>query len=413
MNRKQLSLIFIALVILGGAGLYLTNHKRSAWSEPQGKMGRKLFPNFPVNDVAAIHIKTADDLHLAAKDGAWGVQERAGYPADPSKIRSLLITMLDLKISQSEPIGSSQLAHMELEPPGKGTNSGTLIEFMDKQGKTLQAFLLGKKHTEVSSRPSPYGGGEYPDGRYVLLPDNSSELLLLSDPLNSIETSPESWLDKDFYKVEKLQSISLVSTNAADSWKLTRETEIAPWVLADTRAGEVLDSNKVSSLAASASYASFVDVASNTAPAVTGLDKPQALTLATFDHFTYDLKIGGKTPEGNVYLTVTAAASLPARRTAGADEKPEDKQKLDKEFQDKTKALQDKFAREKSFSPWVYVVNSNLVEPLIRERSQLLVDKKEEKAAAEPGDEPKSGAVEMPGLLGAPGSPPASPATPP
>jgi hypothetical protein len=50
---------------------------------------------------------------------------------------------------------------------------------------------------------------------------------------------------------------------------------------------------------------------------------------------------------------------------------------------------------------------------LIRERSQLLVDKKEEKAAAEPGDEPKSGAVEMPGLLGAPGSPPASPATPP
>jgi hypothetical protein len=138
--------------------------------------------------------------------------------------------------------------------------------------------------------------------------------------LNSIETSPESWLDKDFYKVEKLQSISLVSTNAADSWKLTRETEIAPWVLADTRAGEVLDSNKVSSLAASAlSYASFVDVASNTAPAVTGLDKPLALTLATFDHFTYDLKIGGKTPEGNFYLTVAAAArhSRPADRRRG------------------------------------------------------------------------------------------------
>ena len=413
MNRKQLSLIFIALVILGGAGLFLMNHRRSAWSEPQGKMGRKLFPNFPVNDVAAIHIKADGDLHLAAKDGAWGVQERAGYPADPSKIRSLLITMLNLKISQSEPIGSSQLAHMELEPPGKGANSGTLVEFMDKQGKTLHAFLLGKKHTEVSSRPSPYGGGEYPDGRYVLLPDNSSELLLLSDPLNSIETSPESWLDRDFYKVERLQSISFVSTNAADSWKLTRETETAPWVLADTRAGEVLDSNKVSSLAASAGYASFVDVASNTAPALTGLDKPLALTLATFDHFSYDLKIGGKTADGNFYLTVAAAAALPAQRTAGADEKPEVKQKLDKEFQDKTKALQDKLAKEKSFSPWVYVVSSSLVEPLIRGRPQLLVDKKEDKPAAKPGEEPKSGAVEMPGLLDAPGSPPASPNTPP
>jgi hypothetical protein len=413
MNRKQLILIFLALAILGGAGLVLMNHKDSTWSAPQGKMGQKLFPNFPVNDVATIHIKAAGgDLHLGTKDGTWRVHERADYPANYSEIHDLLVKLLDLKISQSEPIGASQLARMELEAPGKTNGSGTLVEFLDKQGKTLQSMLLGKTHTEQSSRPSPYGGGEYPDGRYLLLSDDKKDLLLVSDPLNSLGVNPESWLDRDFFKIEKLQSISLVSTNATNSWKLTRETESAPWILADAGPGEVLDSNKVSSLAGTVSYPSFMDVASNTAPAVTGLDKPMALTLATFDHFTYDLKIGGKTPENNYYLTVAAAAEIPAQRAAGKDEKPEDKAKLDKEFQDKTKELKDKLAKEKSCAQWVYLVNSGLVDPLIRDRSQLLVDKNEEKpagnAAAEAGAPAKPDA-DMPGLLDVPPAAPGAP----
>ncbi|MGD0411039.1 MAG: DUF4340 domain-containing protein [Verrucomicrobiota bacterium] len=414
MNRKQLILIFLALAVLGGAGLVLIHRHSASWSAPQGKMGRKLFPGFPLNDVAAIHVKNAAELHLANKDGAWRVQERGDYPANFSQIRDLLIKLTDLKISQSEPIGSSQLGRMDLEPPGKGTNSGTLVEFLDKQGKTLQSILLGKQHVEESSRPSPFGGGEYPDGRYLLLAGDNSELVLVSDPLSSIEINPESWLDRDFFKIDKLQSVSLVSTNASNSWKLTRLTENDPWVLADTNAGETLDSNKVASLAGAVGYPRFVDVASNTAPAATGLDKALVVNLATFDHFTYELKIGGKTPENNYYLTVAAAASLPAQRAAGPDEKPEDKQKLDKEFQDKTKELQDKLAREKSLGAWVYVVDSSLVDPLIRDRSQLLVDKKEEnpaaKTGAEPPAEPKPAAVEMPGLLDAPPAANAAPA---
>ena len=404
MNRKQLILIFLALVVLGGAGLVLINHHDTSWSKPQGKMGQKLFPDFPLNDVATIHIQAAADLHLANKDGAWRVLERADYPANYSQIRELLIKLSDLKISQSEPIASSQLARMDLEPPGKGTNSATLVEFLDKPGKTLQSLLLGKKHFEQSSRPSPYG--DFADGRYVLLPDDRKDLLLISDPLDSIEVNPESWLDRDFFKIEKLQSVALLSTNSTNSWKLTRESEAAPWVLAAPNPGEVLDSNKVSSLAGTLSYASFVDVASNSAPAATGLDKPLAVTLDTFDHFTYDLKIGGKTPENNLYMTVVVAADIPTNRVAGKDEKPEDKQKLDKEFQDKTKALQDKLAKEKTFAHWVYLVTPSLVDPLIRDRSQLFVEKKEETPAANtnavPGALPKPDAAEMPGLLDVP-----------
>jgi len=404
MNRKQLILILLALVILGGAGLVMTNHKDTSWSERQGKMGEKLFPNFPVNDIATIQIKSTGDLHLEIKDGTWRVRERLDYPANFTTIHDLLVKLLDLKITQSEPIGASQLGHMQLEAPGKGTNSGTEVDFLDKQNKTLQSVLLGKSHLQDSSRPSPFGGGEFPDGRYVMLPSDTANLLLVSDPLESIAANPESWLDHDFFKIEKLQSVALVSTNATNSWKLSRESESAPWILADAVAGEMLDSNKVSSLAGSVSYASFVDVASNNAPALTGLDKPLALTLTTFDHFTYNLKVGAKTPENNYYLTVATTADIPAKREAGKDEKPDDAKKLDKEFQDKTKELQDKLTKEKAYNQWVYIVSSSTVDPLIRDRAQLMVEKKEEKPAESSSTDtnaaPKS--VETPGLLDIP-----------
>ena len=407
MNRKQLILILLALAVLGGAGLVMVKNKTTTWSEPEGKMGQKLFANFPVGDIAAIAIKSSSELHLESKDGKWRVRERADYPANFSTIHDLVNKLGDLKISQSEPIAASQLGRMQLEPPGKGANSGTEVEFLDKQNKPLQSLLIGKNHMQQSSRPSPFGGGgEFPDGRFVMLPGDKTDLLLVSDPLESISPTPESWLDRDFFKIEKVQSVSLVSTNATNSWKLARESESAPWVLADTNAGEILDSNKVSSLAGTVSYPSFMDVASNTAPAVTGLDKPLAVTFTTFDHFTYNIKIGGKTPENNFYFTVATTADLPTQRTAGKDEKPEDKQKLDKEFQDKNKEQQDKLAKEKAYSQWVYLVNSGLVDPLIRSRSELMVEKKEEKPAdtntgtnalPKPADEP-------PGLLDIPSS---------
>ena len=330
MNRKQLILVFLALAVLGGASLVLLKRNHQSWSEPQGKMGQKLFPNFPINDVASLFLKSQGELHLVRKGGMWRVQERGDYPANFSQIGELMVKLAGLKISQSEPIGRSQLAHMELEPPGKGAGSGTLLELKDEQGKMIQSMILGKKHVEQSSRPSPYGGGEYPDGRYVMLGNDSKNVLLISDPLSNLEPNAEPWLNRDFFKIEKPQSISLVSTNATNSWKLTRETETAPWVLADPGPGETLDSNKVSSIAGTLSYPSFVDVASNAAPAQTGLDTPLLVTISTFDHFTYNLRIGRKTAEDNYDLSLAVAADFPAERTPGKEEKPEDKQKLDK-----------------------------------------------------------------------------------
>jgi hypothetical protein len=317
------------------------------------------------------------------------VRERGGYPANFSQIKETILKLADLKISQSDPIGPSQFAHMELDQPGKGAGSGTQLELANAQGKVLQSLLLGKKHMEESRNPSPYGGGSYPDGRYVMLGGDTQNVLLISDALSSIEPGAEPWLSRDFFKIEKPESISFQSPTATNSWKLTRESETAPWVLSDTNAGETLDSNKVSSVASTLGYPSFVDVASNTAPAQTGLDKALLVSINTFDHFHYDLKIGDKNPENNFHFSLAVTADFPTTRAPGKDEKPEEKTKLDKEFTDNLKTKQDKLAQEKALAPWVYLVNASLLDPLIRDRSQLLVDTKvakPEEPAAPPSE---------------------------
>jgi hypothetical protein len=391
MNRKQVILLLVALAIIGGAGLLLLNRNQKSWSESEEQIGQKLLKNYQYNDVAAIHIKGDTDLTLERKDGGWQVVQRGGYPADVTKIRELLIKLGDLKVIQSDPIGASQLARMHLAEPGKGADSAILLELKDAQGKVLQSLLLGKKHAHESERQprGPFGDEGFADGRYVLLSSDPKTVLTIPDALNGADPKAAEWLDKDFFKVEKPQSVSFVSTNSTNSWTLTRATETATWVLADLKPGEVLDSNKVTSLSSSLNFPSFVDVAPDSAPDKTGLDKPLTVTIETFDHFTYALKIGHKTPENDYDLNVAVTANIPTARTPGKDEKADEKTKLDKEFQDKTKTLQDKLNKEKPLAKWTYLVNTWLLDPFIRDRAQLMVEKpSEKKADATPPDKP-------------------------
>ncbi len=281
MNRKQLIMLLVALVVIGGASLMLLKRNQQSWTASEGQIGGKLLNHFQMNDVAAIHIKGDTDLDLDKKNGRWCVEERGGYPANFTQISELLIKMGDLKVAQSEPIGASQLARMHLAEPGKGADSATLLEFKDASGKVLQSLLLGKKHTQKSERPSPMSFGDegYADGRFVMLRSDPQDVFTISDALNSVDPKPAEWLNKDFFKVEKPIMISFVSTNASNSWTLSRESESAAWVLAGLKPGEVLDTNKLSSLSSTLNYPNFVDVSPNQSPAATGMEKPLTVTF--------------------------------------------------------------------------------------------------------------------------------------
>jgi hypothetical protein len=400
MNRKQFIILLVLVVVVGAAGWIVRKNHQESW-QSSGQTSGKLLPNFPINDVAQVTIQSGTNtLHLVRRDNLWRVQERADYPANFSQISDLLIKLGDLKISQSQDVWPSQLGRFELLPPGAGADTGALLQFSDQNGKPINSVLLGKKHLKKPAANAQAGGmpdESWPDGRYVMVGAYSKTLIVISDPLETVDPKPDAWLNKDFIKIEKPAAISLDYPVSTNSWKLTHESETNDWTLADAKPSEKLDSSKVSSLTGAFSSISFNDVLPpDTKPEISGLTNVTTLTVGTADHFTYTAKIGPA--QDDVYpITVAVTADLPTARAAAKDEKPDDKTRLDKAFADQQKTLADKLAREKQFAGWIFKVPSYSLSSILKTRPQLFVEPKAaESSPAQPAalSQPEAAAKE-------------------
>ena len=380
MNRNQITLLLFLVVVVGLAGLVIYNKQNDYSKGGNPAIGKKVMGEFPINDVARMSVKEGtNELNLVKKDGTWRVRERNDYAANYSQISEFLLKLTDLKVVQSEKVGPSHQGKFGLVP-GQGTNAPVVVDFKDQNDKAIQSLVLGKKHMRKSNQPSPFGedAGGWPDGRYVKVGAEGQNVILISEAFANIEPKPDQWLNKDFFKVEKVRAINVAFPVATNSWKLMRESETGEWKLADIKEGEQLDSSKASGVSNPLSSPSFSDVDTTSKPEQLGFDKPTVVTLDTFDNFTYTLKVGTKTND-NFPIALNVSAQLAKERTPGKDEKAEDKDKLDKEFKEKQKKLEEKLAQEKGYEKWTYLVSSWTLEPLLKERSQLLVEKKEEK----------------------------------
>ena len=378
MNRQQLTLLLVLGVVLGGLGFYVYNKKQSSYERgPADGDGQKLLQGVPpsaINDVTQMIIKQGTGAVTLARQGEqWTVQERGGYPANFVTISDTVKKLWDLKITRPVEVGPSRLPHLKLTK-----TDGTLLDLQDDKGKSIVALTLGLQSAKEMREDAQFGGGAFPNGRYVMRGDDLKTVALVSDPL-SIEAKPEDWLSKDWFKVEKVKSVAVAGPVATNNWKLARETETGEWKLAEAKPGEMMDNGKASGLNWLLSAPAFNDVVIDPVPEKTGLDQATTATVETFDGFTYTFKLG-QMPGGeeNHALQLKVAGNFPAERVAGKDEKPEDKTRLDREFADNRKKLDDKLKNEKTFEKWTYVVSKWTVENLLKERKDFLADKKDE-----------------------------------
>jgi hypothetical protein len=242
----------------------------------------------------------------------------------------------------------------------------------------IKSLTLGKTHLKSGDQSSPmdeYGGdNSWPDGRYVQVSGATDSVAVISDPLTDVTPDASHWLAKDFFRVTKPKTISVTFPDATNSWSLSRETETGEWKLAAARAEEQLDSSKTASVTSPFASPSLNDVALGLTAEQSGLDHPTTITIGTFDGFEYTVTVGNKVKE-NYLVQVAVTGNFPAERKAAADEKPEDKAKLDKEFADARKKLEEKLATESAFSKWTYEVAGWTVDPLLKKRGELLAEK--------------------------------------
>jgi hypothetical protein len=373
MTRKQFLALVLVLIVLGGAGIALLRQDIAAYRASGAKIGAQLLPKLKLVDVTQVMLQDAkNQVTLVRKEKGWVVHERGDYPANFKEISDLVVKLVELKVTQSEQVGASLLPRLDLNEPGKGEGVGTLIEFKGGQDKPVTRLVLGKvvkKKDPMNPLPNAVDG--VPAGRYVLPAAAKDTVVVVSDPLSKADAHPGNWLDKDFFKADRIKTLTVGSEGGAPGWKITRNEEWGQWKFA-SGGGDLAASQAVAAVNALGSM-SFNDVALD--PSSAAEEKPVVAVAETFDNLTYTVKIAKQKTGDDYLVNIAVAGEPPQTRTPEKDEKADQKTRLDKEFAETRKRLEDRIAREHAQAKWTYVVGKKDVEPLLKARADLIAKK--------------------------------------
>ncbi len=393
MNRKQFLMMLVAVAVLGGAGLAMFWKDISGYQESGAKIGAKVLPNLKAADATEIRLKDEkNEVTLVSKGGSWSVKERGGYPADVGEISELMAKLVEAKIVQSESVGESLYPRLNLGEPGKSKGegktegTGTLLELKDKAGKPIANLIFGKVSLKKDpGNPLPNAVDGVPAGRYMIAPGKIQSVVVVSDPFANVDAKAGKWLAKNFFKADRIKTLTV--GEGAAQWKITRELEYSQWKFA-AGAGQLDPSAAVGAVNALGQLA-FSDV--STEAKVEG-EKLTTIIAETFDNLTYTIKVA-KQKSGDDYLfNFVLTGEPPKTRAPEKDEKPDEIERRAKEYVDTMKRLDARSQFEKILGQWVYVMPAKLLEPMLKDRAQMVVQPRK------PGDD-----------KGGPGGPPGFP----
>ena len=380
MKPKHLVLL-VCIVIVLGIVYAIQQNSRKTGSDSMGK--RELVPtDFSSDSVAAVKLERGNKtVTLKQTDSGWVVTERFNYPADVSKLRDLFIKLCDARIAQVVSLTPIQEEELSLTP-GKSVT----LTLTDKNAGMLQRFVFGSEHNgrKTPSQPFAMTGGS--SGRYLLLADG--RCVVVPEGFHEVDSPLTDWLNRDFFQVSDLKR-AIMKRNGKTEWELTFK-DGKPALAGTIPADKELDESKISSLRNAFSWIRFQDVADpKAAPGTTGMDKAPELLLTDSDDLLYTIRPGAGT-DGKHYLRVTVAWKGDARRKSPSGEKPEDKKRLDAEFEKTVRERKEKAAKlNKTLSPWTYAVEKNVFDSASATRGSFLKDKPK----PEPKQDGKSSSV--------------------
>ena len=386
--------IIVAIAVSGGGG---KNDKQEGLAAGDAVLG-----DLPINEIATVKVVGDESsVELERAGGKWVVKDRAGYPADFGKVSRVLKELLELKVAEARRAGASTHGRFELKAPqgNADAKAGVQVDLAKEGGGSLGSLVLGKRYSGATDGSGQSGGGS---GRYVRDASNEGQVYIVSEALFDFDPSPSSWLQRDFFRVQKHKDVKITQPEGA-AFAFSREKDGGDLLFEGLADDEELNTANTGTLGTAFSSASFRDVVVGDAakPESTGLDKPVLVDITSFDGFTYAVKLGkteaaekgeGKEgaaePKPTYYLSFEVDAALVAERVPGEDEKvaedatDEDKKKIedlkknrDDEFAAEKKRLEEKLATEKAFVGKVYEIDSWSAEKFFMERDKLVKKK--------------------------------------
>ena len=349
MTNKNLVILAAAAAVLGGAAYFCNSGRKIKSSNLNGK---PVLPAFDVSEVAKVDV--GGKVTLAATDGGWVIDSLYGYPADVTKIRENLLKLKDLTVGQTA--------------RGQKIESGTKIDLKDAKGAVLASVTLGEQHmSKPRGQAVQFGGGGYPDGRYVKFGDG---VVLVKDSLDAFDGDPKKWCESRICSVPSADVKEVSYTKGGETVNLIRKD--STWSLEGLGAKEELDSSKTYSLDSALSYLDFNNVADPKKPeAEFGFATGSVYAVSLKNGQSYTAKIGNASGADRYFKVSAAFAPVGTNATENAT-----LEKAVKDFNAKV-------------GKWTYLISSYSADSMSKSRKDL-VKAKEEPKKDEKKDDGKS-----------------------
>lgn len=392
MNKKQLIIILTAAVLVIILAMLIVRQDARSWQSPAEGDRTALLADFDVNTVREIVIADhSGSVSLRQQDGRWRVVERDNYPADFRRLRNALLELVELNIAQRIIAGRSQHGRLGLLRPDDADrdSSGVVVEFFDSDRNRLAGMILGNKHfpKEDDDARRMYWGPQA-NGRYLMLDDGKEQPVLVTAVLSSLVARPVEWLDKSFIRLDKINEIELEDADGKTIWQIARENNDGILRLGgvDPELEEV-DATKISGIASSLQYLTFEDVVTGEAAAEFTPENKLKLTGANGIVIEFATASRGQ----DVLFRVAVAADFPEARVAQENESPEDKEKLDREFNEQLRESRRQLADYRQFEGFVYKTGKTRFGSALEPRDALVKPKPQEEKSEQPAaGEPSS-----------------------
>jgi len=219
MNKKLGIFAVIAVLLLG---IVVLKGKKSYGPDRDEMLGKPFIHVLPKISHITITDKSAS-LNLKEVDDLWVVTEKHNYPANLSKIETLMKDIQELKANVLYTSKTSEHGKYKVLDPAKDKSdkSGTKIELKDDSGKTVVGIIIGesKKSNKKSNNQFGFTGS----GNFVRMADKDS--VYLSNSSLSTNPAPSNWIKKGIMKIDKDEIRSIEVIRPKEKYTIERKTK--------------------------------------------------------------------------------------------------------------------------------------------------------------------------------------------
>jgi hypothetical protein len=224
-ERRVYLLIGLAIVVIGSA-IWVASQRHLPRDVD---VGNKVLPDFKAGELTEIDVVKAGArraVTLEIKDNEWTVAERDHYPADASRVRGLVLGIVDLRIIEektSDPKNYSAIGVEDISQPAAG---GTQIDLKSAAGAL--SVIVGHSSGAKAS--------------FVRKPGSARSLL--ASPQVFADPEPKNWLHRPIVDVaaDRVQEVRV--TMGKTSYTVTRKERSQPdFALTSAPKGKVLASD--------------------------------------------------------------------------------------------------------------------------------------------------------------------------